>query len=78
VLPRRRPLPTATEALKARDRQVAQANRWAAGQPRSDRSATRQALDAWAESINADCDGCGAPVLRIGQRLHSPAGLRLH
>jgi hypothetical protein len=73
----RRTRDTASETRRARDAAVAEANRWAAARPRADLAATQQALDVRAAEINDASGGVGVAVMRIGQRLHAPPGLRL-
>jgi hypothetical protein len=76
TVPAARPATVGPDDLRARDRAVAAANRWAAGQPRPHRTETHRQLEARAAQINAAFPG-GSPVVRIGLRLHAPAGLRL-
>jgi hypothetical protein len=74
--PTARPATVSPDDRRARDRAVAAANRWAADQPRPHRTETHRQLDARAAEINAAFPGRSA-VVRIGLRLHAPAGLRL-
>jgi hypothetical protein len=76
MLLRRRNEPAPFEVLRARDREIAAANRWASRQQRERRRETARALDDWAARMNARY-AVGVPVLRTGLRLQAPRGLRV-